>query len=82
MFDKYLALGGIKTGSKMFSGGFDQRNLDDKDAKEIATMAAVDFVDQGMHDAGRDGSAWTVNFEGIAKSFLYVLIVHFVPNGY
>jgi hypothetical protein len=68
IFDKYLSLGGIETGPKMFSGGFDQRNIDDKDAEQIATMTATDAVDIDK----QDGSKWKVDFEGVARAFLYV----------
>ena len=68
IFDKYLSLGGIETGPKMFSGGVDHKNVDDKDADHIATMAATDAVNIDKQDS----SKWKVDFEGIARAFLYV----------
>ncbi|KAI9848025.1 MAG: hypothetical protein M1837_001127 [Sclerophora amabilis] len=69
MFDKYLSLGGIESGPKAFSGGMDQRDLDDKDAGEIARLAATDYIGGDKVTAGADGSDWVVDFEGIVKCF-------------
>ncbi|KAI9827181.1 MAG: hypothetical protein M1832_005318 [Thelocarpon impressellum] len=69
IFDKYLTIGGIDTGPKMFSGGVDPKNLDDKDAEDIATMAATDVISTYNVTAGKDGTNWIVDFEGVAKCF-------------
>ncbi|KAI9801745.1 MAG: hypothetical protein M1825_003117 [Sarcosagium campestre] len=69
IFDKYLALGGINTGPKMFGGGMDQRDLEERDAEEIANMAAIDHVPNDKTSAGQEGSRWVVDFEGIVRCF-------------
>ena len=77
LFDKYLSLGGIDTGPKMFSGGLDPKTIDGMNAQEIATMTATDYVGRDKSGAGMLGqkSEWVVDFEGVAKGYLYVLTI-------
>ena len=72
MFDKYLSLGGVDTGPKMFSGGLNPKDLEDKAAGEITAMTATDSVDVHRARAGRDGCEWAVDFEQVVRSFLSV----------
>ncbi|KAH0569272.1 hypothetical protein GP486_000028 [Trichoglossum hirsutum] len=72
LFDKYLGLGGIETGPKMFGGGLDANATDDMDAQEIATITATDYVGKDKFSTGVPGqhySDWVVDFESIAKGY-------------
>ena len=67
LFDKYLAYGGIESGSKMF-GGIDQKDMKSMDAAEIARMRARHFV-----AADKDNLSdphFVVDFEACAAAFL------------
>ncbi|KAL8953148.1 MAG: hypothetical protein Q9222_000969 [Ikaeria aurantiellina] len=66
VFDKYLSLGGISAGPKMFSGGLDSKDLSDKNAADIALMKATHFVD--IHKYAPE-NAYEVDFETCAKAF-------------
>ncbi|KAI9679341.1 MAG: hypothetical protein M1817_005361 [Caeruleum heppii] len=68
VFDKYLTLGGIDTGQKMFGGGID-RSADDEDGEYEGDPNAIDFVSSDKASAGTKGSEWVVDFEGVAKCF-------------
>ena len=70
LFDKYMGYGGIDTGPKMFSGGLDAKLLADKNAAEIATMAATNFVGADKDNEG--DSKFVVDFDGVVKGFLYL----------
>ena len=79
LFDKYLSLGGIETGPKMFGGGLDAKAIDDMDAQEIATMTATDYVGKdksSMGTSGQQNSEWVVDFEAVAKGYLYVVTIY------
>ncbi|KAI9779392.1 MAG: hypothetical protein M1816_003595 [Peltula sp. TS41687] len=69
IFDKYLSLGGIDTSPKQFTGGVDQLKIEEMNANEIATVTGTDAVGRDKDDAGKEGSAWVVDFEAIAKCF-------------
>ncbi|RKF78326.1 putative argonaute sirna chaperone arc complex subunit arb1 [Golovinomyces cichoracearum] len=75
VFTKYLALGGIETGIKQFTGGLDKETLENSTAKEIADIQATDFIRTHPHSSRfYDGSEnWVIDFEGVAKGFLLVL---------
>jgi hypothetical protein len=69
-------LGGIEAGTKMFTGGLDKETLENSTAKEIEAIQATDYVRSGnkkYYDPS-DSENWVVDFEGVAKGFLYVLI--------
>ncbi|KAL8854321.1 MAG: hypothetical protein Q9221_000807 [Calogaya cf. arnoldii] len=66
VFDKYLSLGGISSGSKQFSGGLDATAMSDMSAADIALMKATHFVDIDKH-GGED--VYEVDFESCAKAF-------------
>lgn len=68
LFDHYLTHGGIEGGPKMFSGGFDDQTLADKDAEDIATLAATNFVAFDKSDPRNE--IFVVDFEGCLKSYL------------
>ena len=64
----------------MFSGGLDREYLENLNAGEIATATAIDAVGRDKYGVGRDASTWTVDFEGVAKCFLYVPECHRLSN--
>ncbi|TQS38829.1 hypothetical protein Golomagni_00656 [Golovinomyces magnicellulatus] len=71
VFSKYLALGGIETGVKQFTGGLDKDTLENSTAKEIAAIQATDFIRTHPQSSRfYDGSEnWVIDFEGVAKGF-------------
>ncbi|KAI9724002.1 MAG: hypothetical protein M1812_000720 [Candelaria pacifica] len=70
IFDKWMSYGGIITGPKAFGGGLDANTLDSKDAEEIATLTATDYVGGDKYRVGQEGSAFVVDFEAVVKAFL------------
>lgn len=70
VFDKWMTYGGVDAGPKMFSGGLDAKILSDKTAAEIRTLTATHYVGE---DKDGDDSEYVVDFEGVAKAFLYAL---------
>ncbi|KAL5352110.1 hypothetical protein ACLOAV_002055 [Pseudogymnoascus australis] len=75
IFNKYLALGGIDTTIKAFTGGVDNETLDNFDGPTIADINATDVMFGGDEAGSKfyDPCApqnWVVDFEGIAKAFL------------
>ena len=68
MFDKYMAYGGVDSGSKMFTGGLDRADKEDRTAAEIRDLTATHFVSPGQGDEG--DLRFVVDFEGCAKGFL------------
>ncbi|KAI9763147.1 MAG: hypothetical protein M1835_007920 [Candelina submexicana] len=70
IFDKWMAYGGIITGPKAFGGGLDTNTLESNDAEGIATLTATDYVGGDKYRVGKEGSAFVVDFEGVAKAFL------------
>ncbi|KAH0547644.1 hypothetical protein FGG08_000133 [Glutinoglossum americanum] len=72
LFDKYLSLGGIETGPKMFGGGLDAKAADSMDAQEIVIMTATDYVGKdksSLEMSGQQNSEWVVDFEAVAKGY-------------
>jgi hypothetical protein len=72
IFSKYLALGGVDSTIKAFTGGMDQETLDNYDAIEIAALRAQDYIRGGsakFYDPAKPEN-WEVDFEGVAKGFL------------
>ncbi len=65
-----MAYGGVITGPKAFGGGLDANTIDSKDAEDIATLTATDYVGGDKHRVGQPGSDHVVDFEGIVKAFL------------
>lgn len=63
VFLKYLSYGGIKVSPKMF-GGNDQKDLQKLDSEEIVTATAITNIPE-------DRAGWDVDFETVAKGFLY-----------
>lgn len=75
MFNKYLALGGIDTTLKAFTGGMDKETLEDYDGPTIANIQARDVIFSGEEGGSKfyDPCApynWVVDFEGIARAYL------------
>ena len=54
----------------MFSGGLDPKTLSEKTAPEIRTITATQYVGEDKDDGGE--SMYVVDFEGVAKAFLWV----------
>lgn len=69
IFTKFLKYGGIDCSPKQFSGGLDANDLQEKDAAQIAAMTAIHRV---ADDIITRGDKWEVDFEGVARGFLYV----------
>jgi hypothetical protein len=78
-FNKYLILGGIESTNKAFTGGaLDEDTLATATAEEIAAIQATDFVRPGSkkyYDPA-ESDKWVVDWEGVAKGFLYVSPFH------
>jgi hypothetical protein len=76
VLNKYLILGGIETTNKAFTGGaLDEETLASATAEEIAAIQATDFVRPGGSKKYYDpaeSDKWVVDWEGVAKGFLYV----------
>lgn len=68
VFDKYMAYGGVDSGSKMFTGGLDKATISDRTTEEIREMTATHFVSPGQGDD--DDPKFVVDFEGCVKGFL------------
>jgi hypothetical protein len=65
-FNSWLKWGGIEHGPKMFTGSLGEDELEDMEADEIARVTATHHVGPEKLDQEK----WTVDFEGVAKSFL------------
>lgn len=61
-----MQYGGVDTKTKMF-GGLDQKDLKDLDSEDILQARATSSIPE-------DRQFWKVDFEEVAKGFLYVLI--------
>jgi len=76
IFSKYLVLGGVDASVKAFNGGLDKETLESSTASEIADIQATDHIRSNgpikFYNAG-DPVHWVIDFEGVAKGFLYVL---------
>jgi hypothetical protein len=71
-FSVYLALGGVETGMKAFTGGLDQDTIENHTAKEIEQIQATDHIRGGaikFYDPG-NAEHWVVDWEGVVKGFL------------
>ena len=83
---KYFMLGGIESTKKAFTGGLDKETLESATAEEIAAIQATDMVGTGSKNAKyydpNDSENWVVDFEGVAKGFLYVfsMIILNIPD--
>ena len=64
MFTKYMSYGGVDMGPKMFQGN-DQRDLQDMKAEDAITATAQSAIPVGRSD-------WIIDFELVAKGYLYV----------
>jgi len=66
IFSAFLSYGGIEASPKQFSGGLSKKDLDERDAAEIAAMAATHIVPEAV----QDDMKWEVDFAAVAKGFL------------
>lgn len=62
-----MKYGGVDGGQKQFSGGLDPKDLDERNAAEIAAMTATHKISD---DIILDEDKWVVDFEAVAKGFL------------
>ncbi|KAI9883502.1 MAG: Cleavage polyadenylation factor subunit clp1 [Watsoniomyces obsoletus] len=69
VFDKYLSLGGVDAGPKIFSGGYTPGQLSELNSAQIQTQTATDFIGK---DKDNENPIWVVDFESVAKCFLFV----------
>ncbi|KAF8437354.1 Argonaute complex, subunit Arb1 [Terfezia claveryi] len=86
LFDRYLVLGGIRTGQKAYGGGLSLEargeGAEEPDAADIAAQTATDFVENyttsarnqndwtGAPGVFEDDEEWWVDFEYVVKVFL------------
>jgi hypothetical protein len=70
LFTTYLALGGVATGQKQFSGGLDEKKMSDMDAEHIAMMAATDYIQFQDHNGQALDDLWEVDFAYVVRGFL------------
>ena len=68
VFNKWMKFGGVDSAPRQFTGRLTQEEMEGKDAGEIARMMATHQVDWDREDEEQ----WAVDFEGVAKAFLYV----------
>ncbi|EEP80355.1 predicted protein [Uncinocarpus reesii 1704] len=68
VFLKYLSYGGVKVDQKMFEGN-DEKDLKRLDSEEIITATAQTNIPEDRAD-------WDVDFETVAKGFLYAISCH------
>jgi hypothetical protein len=67
-FTAWMKFGGVETGPRQFNGRLDDSIFEERDAAERAQILAEHFVSWDKEN----GQKWTVDFEGVAKSYLYV----------
>jgi len=67
-FTAWMKFGGIETGARQFNGRLDDSIFEERDAAERAQILAEHFVNWDKED----GQKWIVDFEGVAKGYLYV----------
>lgn len=75
IFEKFLVFGGIDTNQRQFTGGLDEKSMEDYTKKEIAELTSYYGISErvldGLYDNGAQGEAtWYVDFEATAKAFL------------
>ncbi|KAF8532900.1 Argonaute complex, subunit Arb1 [Trichophaea hybrida] len=70
LFTTYLALGGVATGQKQFSGGLDEKKMSDMDAEHIAMMTATDYIQFQDHTGQALDDLWEVDFAYVVRGFL------------
>ena len=68
IFTAYLSVGGVASGQKQFSGGLDEKMMDDMDTEQIAQMAATDYIQ--LEENGSGGNKWEVDFVYVVRGFL------------
>lgn len=68
----FVKFGGITTGPKQFTGGLTKEDMEERSALEITRMTATEHVGDDKWDLDGPEAKWKVDFEGVAKGFLYV----------
>ena len=71
IFYSYLMFGGVDAGPNMFQG-LSQHDMKDMDAEDIAIAMTRIRISSDKDDIGKDTAKWVVDFEGVARGFLYV----------
>ncbi|KAB2581067.1 Argonaute-binding protein 1 [Lasiodiplodia theobromae] len=66
VFAKFMKYGGVEHGQRQFTGGIKDKELENRDAQDIALMMATYTIDP---DKDEDEN-WPVAFEEVAKGFL------------
>ena len=66
IFSEFLSYGGIESTPRQFSGGLSEKDLQERDAAEIAAMTATHIVPRAVQDETK----WEVDFGAVAKGFL------------
>ena len=75
IFDKFMVFGGMDCGQGQFTGGTDDKAMEDMSKREVAELTSYYGVSERVLD-GLDevveggGSTWIVDFETLAKGFL------------
>ncbi|KAL1640542.1 hypothetical protein SLS58_006892 [Diplodia intermedia] len=66
VFAKFMKYGGVDQSQRQFTGGIKDKELEERDAQEIALMMANHTIDPDKDDEDK----WPVAFEEVAKGFL------------
>ncbi|OJD36420.1 argonaute sirna chaperone complex subunit arb1 [Diplodia corticola] len=66
VFAKFMRYGGVDQSQRQFTGGVNDKELEDRDAQDIALMMANHTIDTDKDDEEK----WPVAFEEVAKGFL------------
>ena len=75
-----MKLGGFNTGARAFSGGMDNKAIEESTKDEIAQLTATSSLDDDKFDWGPKRK-WDIKFEDVAKVFLSrVLVQQLVPE--
>lgn len=65
-FSKFMKYGGVDQSQRQFTGGIRDKELEERDAQDIALMMANHTIDPDKDEEGK----WSVAFEEVAKGFL------------
>lgn len=66
IFMGLMNFGGIDCGPRQFTGGIDEKFLEDHDKEDVAALKSILFVSSDAHDKEK----YVVDFESVAKGFL------------
>ncbi|KAH7063373.1 Argonaute siRNA chaperone complex subunit Arb1-domain-containing protein [Macrophomina phaseolina] len=65
-FSKFMKYGGVDQSQRQFTGDIRDKELEERDAQDIALMMANHTIDPDKDEEGK----WSVAFEEVAKGFL------------